>query len=99
MKRCEKFCLTSRTRFGGRNYLEKMGSVTEEGGGPRKEFAAWTKHREYAQGFATVKQAEAMRRIVRERYAVETEIVPRGEAPDRDRHGIPKGLRNVLPDQ
>ena len=98
MKRCGKFCLTARTRF-GRSYLEKMGSVTEEGGGPEKEFATWTKHRENAQGFATVKQADAMRRIVLERYAVDTQIVPIGEALDRDRHGIPKGLRNVLLDQ
>lgn len=91
-----KFCLTARSHL-GRNYLEKMGSVCEEGG-DEKEFAQWTKHREQAQAFATVKQAEAMKRILLDRYAVEAEIVPRGECSGINRHGIPMDKRERSPE-
>lgn len=61
----------------GRNaYLWKAGSY-DVGDGESPACAQTTFSKVDAMGFESLKRAEAMRRLVRERYGVETQIVER----------------------
>ena len=70
-----RFFLTTKTRFGPTYY---RGSGTFDVGTPHEEsYLYWTKYREYAHGFPTVKSARAMVRKLWEDKAIRTQIVNR----------------------
>lgn len=70
-----RFYLTIQTRFGVSYYRE---SGVFDVGTPREEpFLYWTKYREYAHGFPTVKSARAMQNKLRQDRRIHAVIVNR----------------------
>lgn len=70
-----KFFLVAQTRFGAQFYLES--GIFDFGTENQEPYLYWTKYRDCAHGFRTVKSARAIARKLREEHGVCTQIVNR----------------------
>ena len=70
-----KFFLTIKMRFGVSYYQES--GVFDVGTPDEEPYLYWTKHKEYAFGFPTVKRARAMARKLQQEHGIRTAIINR----------------------
>ena len=76
MRQQSRFFLRRRSRFAGKEYYHESGTQCI-GTSDEKDYINWTRYRDEAHGFGTIKQARKMAATIWERFGQKVDVVDR----------------------